>query len=376
MMTTGETMIIDHGTPKQVELSLIEEELEAMRGESDAPEGPRRSFARALTLAIFCDRGDLPEVMDKLVGHIITRYSARAILIRAEPDAEQGHLEAWIRTHCVAHEEGEMQLCAEQITLHARGDSVQLLHNSVLNLRLGNLPLVVWWRGQPDMDNPLFLDLMRSGDQVILDSASFSAPALQLGGLAGRLYREFGHVAFGDINWARLMPWRELVAQFFDNPEHLIYLKQLSEIAIEYSARDDGNPAQAILLTMWLASMLGWQVAAGSWRSSGKNRSFQIKDGDREIHVEIRGREDVDAKSGWLDSVTLKSATDPAATFQIVWCGEDCATTRVNIGERAMERMAVLKIPDEVELVCSEFDASQRDRVYHHALRNLEQLLA
>jgi glucose-6-phosphate dehydrogenase assembly protein OpcA len=375
MMASQEAMTIEHGTPKKVELSQIEEELEVLLNEVDEAEGTRRTFARALTLAIFCESADVPEVMDELVGHIITRYSARAIVIRTEPGAERGGTEAWIRTHCLTRGDRVTQLCAEQITLHAHGDSIRQVHNSVLELRLGNLPLVVWWRGQPEMENPLFQELLNSGDQIILDSARFTHPTAQLGSLVSRLSPDFERVPFGDINWARLMPWRELIAQFFDSPEQLKYLKQLGEVDLEYSAGGGGNPAQAILLTMWLATMLNWQVVADSWQTEGRGRSLRLRDAEREIRVQVRASEDPQTRPGWLDSVTLRAPTDPPATFQITSCGEDCAKTLIRIGEREVERMVSLAVPDEVELVCSEFDASQRDRVYHHALQVLEHLL-
>lgn len=376
MTVLEEAMTIEHSPPKKVELAQIEEELEALLGEPDELEGPRRSFARALTLAIYCEGGDSPEAMDELVGNIITRYSARAIVIRPEPESEQAELETWIRRHCLTRGEGEKQLCSEQITLHARGESIKHLHLNVLNLRLGNLPLVIWWRGQPDLDSPLFMELLKSGDQVILDSARFTTPTLQLGGLVSRLVKESGRVPFGDINWSRLAPWRELVAQFFDSPEHLPYLKQLAKLEIEYSAGHGGNPAQPVLLTMWLATMLNWQVVGGSWEKNGRDRLLKFRDVDREIRVQILGAEDALSRPGWLESVTLQSQEPPKATFQIISCGEDCAKTRVQIGDKTAERMVSLSVPDEVELVCSEFDASQRDRVYHHALEGLEQLLA
>lgn len=372
-----QTMTIEHGTPKKVELSQIEEELEALLGGPEEDQAPRRTFARALTLAIYCDGSDSPDAMDELVGNIITRYSARAIVIRPEPDAEQAELEAWIRTHCLTRGEGETQICSEQITLNARGDSIKHLHLNVLNLRLGNLPLVIWWRGQPDLENPLFVELLKSGDQVILDSACFSTPTLQLGGLVSKLVKESaGRVPFGDINWARLTPWRELMAQFFDNPDHLQYLNQLSQVQVEYSTAGGGNPAQAVLLVMWLSTMLNWRSMGGSWEKNGKDRLLKLMDGEREIQVQILGVDDALARPGWIESVTLQSQAEPKATFQINACGEDCAQTRIQIGSRTLERMVSLNIPDEVELVCSEFDASQGDRVYHHALEGLEQLLA
>lgn len=376
MIARDQTMTIEHGTPKKVELSDIQVELEGLSGESgDEAEGVRR-FGRALTLVICCEGSDRPEEVDDLVGRIITRSSARAIVIQAEPQAEEAVMEAWIRTHCLTRGEAEMQLCAEQITLHARGKAIHQLHGSVLDLRLGNLPLVIWWRGEPDLEGTLFLELVQAGDQIILDSARFSAPTMRLGDLVARLRRESVRIPFGDINWGRLMPWRELVAQFFDNPEHGKYLRQLDRVAVDYSAREGGNPGQAILLTMWLATMLDWQVVGGSWRRSGKDRSLQLRDGNREIQAEIRGRDDSLAQPGWLDAVTLQASVEPRATFEVTSCEGDCAKTVVRIGGKATERMAALNVPDDVSLVCSEFDASHRDRVYYHALQVLEQLLA
>ncbi len=375
MVFEGETVSMDYGLPKQVELPAIEVELERLVGEAIADSEVHRVFGRALTLVVYCEDSEESEEVDRLIGRIITRSSARAIMIRAEPHAPQPELHAYIRAHCVIREDNTEQ-CAEQIAFHVRDDALQELPAAVLRLRLRDLPLVVWWRSQPEPDNPLFVEMLQVADQIILDSAVFTAPIKNLGQLVSELRRESERLPFGDLNWARLTPWRELVAQFFDVPEHLTYLTQLNEIVLEYSAGEGGNPAQALLLTMWLATMLDWQVVSGSWERKGKDRALRLRNQEgHEIRVEIHGREDTEVPRGWLSAVSLRVRGEPPASFHINWCGENCVTTQVQIGDRLVENSRALNIPDEATLVVSEFDASQRDRVYHHVLQVLEQLL-
>ncbi len=374
MVFKGESITIDHGTPKKVQVPDIEAELAALSGEAVGAD-VRRTFGRMLTLVVYSEVDEPPEKLHELVGEIIVRTSARAILIQRVAGENQAGLEADVSTHCVMRGEEEAQQCAELVLLHAHEDVAEDLRSTVLSLRLRDLPLVVWWRARPNMEDALFSELIGASDQIILDSARFDAPADQLAKLVSRLRRESARVPFGDINWARLIPWRELIAQFFDNPEHLDYLNRLNEMSLEYSARDRGNPAQAILLVMWLATLLKWDVVEGSWERKGRTRSLRLSCEGREIRVDIHGSTDVDAPPGWLSAVALRVTGEPTAEFQINWCGDNCVTTLVKLGDRTTERSSALFIPDEVMLVSEEFDASRRDRVYHQALHVLEQLV-
>ena len=41
--------------------------------------------------------------------------------------------------------------------------------------------------------------------------------------------------AISDLNWGRITPWRELIAQFFDVTEYRPYLVNVNEIEIEHA---------------------------------------------------------------------------------------------------------------------------------------------
>ncbi len=370
----GESVTIDYGEPRPVDLERIEEELDRLVGEAMESTEARRVFGRAVTLVIYSEDGEAPEQVDRIVGRIITRSSARAITIRARPQGNAPRLDTYIRAHCVMRADNTEQ-CAEQVSLLAVDDALKQLPSAVRRLRLRELPLIVWWRAQPDLTNPLFEQLFNEADQMILDSAFFHVPTERFAQLVHALDTRSDRLPLGDLNWARLTPWRELVAQFFDNPDHLEYLTRLSDIIFEYSAREGGTSAQALLMTLWLASMLDWRAVRDSWRRDGLDRQLSLFSGDREITVKMHGVQETEVRQGWIHSLTLQVAGEPPAEFQINPCGGDCVNMLIKLGDQVTERSAMLNVPDEVTLVCSELDAAQQDRVYHRALEVLEQLV-
>ncbi len=375
MVFKEETINVEHSPPKKVDVSKIETELKRLWSETINVQGNRRALAHTLTLVIFCERDEPSNELGQLVGQIIMHNPARAIVIRPDANTAKNEIQAFISTHCLSRGEGDMQLCCEQIWLVAGGEAAQELHSTILGLRLGDLPLVVWWRGQPDLEDHLFSELIKRADQIILDSTQFTAHAEKVNRFIARLRRDYGEVSFGDINWARIAPWREYVAQFFDAPQHFEYLHALSSLTIDYALGERANPSQAILLMTWLSILLDWRVVAGSYRRDGPNRSMRLTQNNHEVRVEIRGRSSPTALPGSLVNVSMTAAGEEPASFSIS-SSEDIANSRVQIGDKVTERSFGFDVPDEVSLVSSEILAPQHDRMYHRALEFLEGVFA
>ena len=57
-------------------------------------------------------------------------------------------------------------------------------------------------------------------------------------------------MSIGDLNWARLIAWRHLAAQFFDMPGMLARLAQIHGVAVDHGR--DGSTIQARLLGGWV----------------------------------------------------------------------------------------------------------------------------
>src|SRR6266571_3861929 len=89
--------------------------------------------------------------------------------------------------------------------------------------------------------------LLEMSNLLAVDSASFERPflvTLELAGLAEAVGRQ---VPISDFHWARLQPWRELVAQFFQPQERLGFLRGINAVGVDYAGEGRGNRVAAAL---------------------------------------------------------------------------------------------------------------------------------
>ena len=135
------------------------------------------------------------------------------------------------------------------------------LPGAVLPLIALGLPSFLWWSGEPPWHTELFEALVDGCDRLIVDTseAANAQRALCRAQRSGAA-QEDAAAASAISTGARQAPWRELVAQFFDDHAMRAYLE--ASIASPSNSRRRracaDNPAQAYLFAGWLASRLGW----------------------------------------------------------------------------------------------------------------------
>lgn len=380
-MISASALEVLHSEVRAVDLKRVETELYALRQTNMQGNIPMLR-ACTLTLAVFCDRKEDPADLESLLAQIVSSNPARVILIAAnQPEGEAG-LET--RISCYHTEDSESRrFIGEEIDFYPRGAQYESLPSAVLGLRVSGLPFVLYWRGQPDLDDPLFRALVGECDQILFDSAHFTARAERVNNTISRLRLDYPNVSFGDVNWQRSRSWREFVAQFFDDHGNLNYLDALSRVEIEFSVGMDGNQSAAILLMAWLASTLGWRAVPGSYQRDGHNRMARFEtrtyesEQPLEIQVTIKVREQPDCMPGELTGVRLETGGDPPdAIFQAkraVGGFVDVQELSIN---RYVERCTTLYIPAESSVLAAELDAPRRDRNYHRALELLDTLVS
>ncbi|MBI4673777.1 MAG: glucose-6-phosphate dehydrogenase assembly protein OpcA [Chloroflexi bacterium] len=380
-MITALTPGITHTPTRVVDLRRVEQELSALR-QTGMVNGMPVLRACTLTLVVLCEPGQDPTDLASLIAEIVASNPARVILIAAhEPNADPW-IEARISLYRDANS-GAARNVGEEIDFYPRGAQYASLPSAVLGLRVSGLPLVLYWRGQPDLEDHLFRALVGECDQIVFDSAHFTARAERVNHTITRLRLEYPRVSFGDVNWQRIRPWREFVAQFFDDPGCLIYLDTLVRVEIEYSVGIGGNSSAAVLLMAWLASSLGWRAAPGSYERAGADRMARFEsrtyesEQAREIQVLIHVREQPDCIPGELTGIRLECAGEPpSAIFQVkraVGGFVDFQELSIN---RHVERCSALLMPAESSVVTGELDASRHDRNYHRALELLDTLVS
>jgi len=244
------------------------------------------------------------------------RHPSRTLVVQsADPDGPSW-LDARVEAHCVLPREGAPETCAETIHLTAGGESGRRLSAIVTPLIIHDLPVAVWWPGEPSFRARPTRDLLAAADRLIVDGSSWSGDGLaRLREMADLL--RTSRLAVSDFALVRQSRWREAIASIFDDPDFLPYLRSLRRIAVTYATHEEGgapgstNLVKPLYHVAWLASRLGWQVvrpltpvaerhaagshagtrqrgAAGSRPAVGRGSIATLSDGRSEVGVVVK----------------------------------------------------------------------------------------
>ena len=366
------------GEPRPARVADLEAELSALW--RSAAEGPQPAMAGhaviracALNLLVYVESEEEGREVSNVISQVTLQNPCRAIVMITQPASSQSALTAWISAHCHLPVAGEKQVCSEEISVAASGEAVADLPSLVVPLTVSGLPVYLWWRGGRYQPHAPFSQILRISDHVIVDSARFPDPPADLSSFATRVDKSSGDIAFSDLNWTRLTPWRELVAQCFDPPELRPRLEQLAKIRVEYERGSDGGAGglgRALLITGWLASRLGWAPRGYSVSSADGTRLLIFKSGSLLVSVNAVPVEVTASCPSGLVSLTLKTEGSPGVSFALISQPEcNGVLTRTELaGRPSLEHTSRLETAGEVELLNEELKFASRDRLYEQAL--------
>lgn len=247
---------LDLVTRTLVDVHAIQDELEEVRwgqqGDTEAAQhAANEARASVLNLiAVVMNEAALGSVERVLNGLSITNPS-RTLLLLAQHDRDTPKLEAQVSAQ--TRTESGHRVATEKVTLHAHGEVALHLGSLVTPLLIPDLPTILWWPGRPNFDSPLFHSLCELADRLIVDTDE-GFDDNDLAELLKVARRDRARASIGDFNWARLIPWRHLTAQFFDMPGMLSRLAQIHGVTIHHGA--DGSTTQAKLLGGWMKSRM------------------------------------------------------------------------------------------------------------------------
>ena len=370
------------GEPRPANVADLEAELSALWRAAAEDPAAKNAVTRActLTLLVYVESDEAASEVNNLVAEVTRQNPCRAIIMMLEPDASPSGLEAWVSAHCHLPVAGEKQVCSEQITLRARGEAGQGLASVVLPLTVSGLPIFLWWRAGNFSPPPYFDQILRVTPHIIVDTARFSPRGTHLQELAAWVNKFSGRIQLTDLNWSRVTPWRQLIAQCFDSPDRRPYLDRLSEVRIEYeqdSARLVTQRAQGLLLAGWLASRLGWEFLSSERREETQPRVFYFRSAAGMVKVE-RNLKRVDSACGVCFTIELRSEGPSAARFSFSR-GPDGKVVKTSAevpGSLAIGRSVRLEVLDEVEILNEELKLGVRDRLYEEALSEVARMIA
>jgi glucose-6-phosphate dehydrogenase assembly protein OpcA len=377
MATPSEYRTILSGEARPVDVATIEHELTQLwkAAAEDTLEGQPVIRACVLNLVAYAPDRDAAEQINDVISRVSGRHPSRSIVIVAERRARSARLQASISAHCQIAPEGGKQVCSEQITLRASGPAVDELHGTVLPLLVPDLPVLLWWHGEPPLTGHLFRELLNICDRLVVDSAHFSPERAEraLMGLQ-RLMEEDG-VAVSDLNWSRLTHWRDLVAQFFDAPPGRQYLDRLDRVEVEITSRHARGLylTEGLLLVGWLASRLAWVLEDGR-RSRGGAMAFGFRSAAGAVEVEVKP-EPAHPDEG-LHSIRLLAPGSATFSLSRIPDDESCVAVTAEVSEGGHSRVVRMDRPSEADLLCEELEMQGHDRVFEEALAQAVPLMA
>ena len=365
-------------------VAALERELARLRRAQTAHAREQgRTIARAsvLNLVVYAEREVHARRAALSISELSLRHPSRAIVLLADRGARAG-VEGRIDMHChLPSVDSLQQVCYEQILLRARGDSDERLASAVIPLLVPDLPVFLWWTGNPPFGRRHFEGLTSLADRLIFDSADFARPDEVLPATARVSEQARGRFGITDLNWTRLTPWREIVSTFFDVPAYRPFLDVITGLRVGFAVDMDGrdiHPSQALLFVGWLASRLGWRATQSLAPAEAGGLLFAMARADgAPIMVRVRPRFERGLAEGDVSGVRIQAGTGAVMAEFVVKRQPDprhvTATTILN-GERRGERVVPLPSPDVVELLGEELAIVGSDAIYEDALQALVSL--
>jgi glucose-6-phosphate dehydrogenase assembly protein OpcA len=203
-------------------------------------------------------------------------------------------------------------------------------------------------------------------------------------------------MGLADLQWARLRPWRESIAQFFTPAERRAFLGGISEVGIDYTGDGRGNRIAAAVTTGWVASALGWKLRRAT-AGTGGVVAVVYETGGRTVEVNFRSVPQEGRAAGEVTAVRIGGGAtgqsfrlsvlrDPArgrstssSSYELDRRRQDTARvllTMIEIGGgEPLRHVQQLEPDDEAALLLDVLSTGTHDEVYNRSLRAAAELM-
>lgn len=326
---------------------------------------------RVLNFLAYVDSPGVSERVAAAMNRIAGSHPSRSVLMLAERERPGSSLGASLRAYCHTVSGGGHQLCFDQVELRASGQIADHLPGIATRLLIHDLPTMLWWPGDPPVDQQHFASMAGVCDLLIVDSSEFAAPEHKLRALAEFARRARGRPAVADLNWDRLVEWREVVAQFFDDPSCRACLDDVSSVEIRFAPDPyrSGASAQALLLAGWLGSRLGWEPLESL--TDADAQSFRLRREGGAVVVRFAGSGAGAGAAGALEALRIAAAREGHRIELTVSVQEDgshgASTVTVDEGN-PVARGFHFERPSESRLLSEEIESLGADCALAEAL--------
>jgi glucose-6-phosphate dehydrogenase assembly protein OpcA len=173
--------------------------------------------------------------------------------------------------------------------------------------------------------------------------------------------------------WTRLVPWRQMIAQFFDQDSTLACLGAIENVTIVCGGRGaDGRSGltSALLLAGWLCTRLGWRAPGEELVRSRDGWKLTLRAGQRgksrEVIITIAISDDP-MVGPCVGSVVLHAGGDAPGTFRVERVTPESVETSSEFASK-VDRIVYVRNLDDARLLSLELRVFGSDPIYHESL--------
>ncbi|HEX8025040.1 MAG TPA: glucose-6-phosphate dehydrogenase assembly protein OpcA [Candidatus Limnocylindrales bacterium] len=342
-------------------------------GDGGAPERRVAPRSSVMNLVVIAGRSEVGERIASIVEGLTGKHPSRTIVVsQADPDGPSW-LDAQVQAHCMLPREGVAETCAELVYLTAGGEAGQHIAGCVSPLLIHDLPVTIWWPGEPRLDSDQTGDLIEMADRVVVDGSSWSGEGLtRLVGMS-RLPRRFA-VHVSDFAMLRQARWREAIASTFDRPNLLPFLGGIESVAVTYAAHDGtpgvSNVVKPLYHVAWLASRLRMTVAGALARNDTEWGGYDgaLRHGRREIPYSLRPVQSTAPRGTTLSVEIVAVRAHSRLTVDVTAAAEGVLVRASLDGRQMPERRFLAARQRESDLLASTIEGVADDRISAGAL--------
>jgi glucose-6-phosphate dehydrogenase assembly protein OpcA len=336
---------------------------------AEGPDGEERRVAArtsVMNLVVIAGRGEVGERVAAIVEGLTGRHPSRTLIVTpADPDGP-AWLDAQVQAHCVLPSDTAPETCSELVYLTCGGESGQHLSGLVAPLLIHDLPVTVWWPGEPHFESRSAGELLPMADRVLVDGSGWAGDGLPGLAAMAHLPARFD-LEIADFAMLRQARWREAIASTFDRPALLPFLAHLDRIEVHYAA-SDGTPGAANVVrplyhVAWLASRLGMAVEEPFRAGSAPWSGYQalLRHGRRKVPAALHPMES-EAPRGTTLIVQLHATRSGAQLWVEVTAQADGVMVQASLdGDPMPERRFLAPRKREADLLAETIETAGRD---------------
>jgi glucose-6-phosphate dehydrogenase assembly protein OpcA len=314
----------------------------------------RAELARAkplmttMNLVVWIDSEQKRDWVIERATKVSEKHPSRTIILESSPGRTGAHVRP-IDADDPTHQSSFIDIGVADM---APWDACEL----AMSLAAPDVPTVLWWSADSVNEDTAFRCFFDNASTAVVDSSLGVQDASTIAELS-EFYAQHRSVALRDLAWMRLHPWQDIIAHFFDDPklrEELFSIKTLRIVS--------GSDAEALYLSGWLASRLGWNATA--------HNEFADRSGNRIAFDHER--------SGQPRRVHSVALTTGTSVYQGDVDTTDPTVIRVWVeGENARDmRIFPLKAVDNASLIeQAALEGGGTDEIFETALRMVQTLI-